>query len=201
MTPLAVALAGVVALAMLAAATLTAGPLGPPAAAAEAAEAAEARGCAGADATPAETTARKLGRAVMCLVNQRRARSDRNRLSPNRDLARVARKHTRVMFAQNCRQDPCRGEKPLQRRILNSGYLDAGGRYGYGESIGCSTTPRVMVRTWLGRRAQRKILLGRRYRDVGIGPAKGAPPVFDRCSEGAPTATYTLLLAWRSRQG
>lgn len=155
--------------------------------------------CANADASPAQTKPRKLRQAILCLVNDERASAGRREVTANRDLRRVAQKHTKVMRRKGCLRHKCKGEKPLKRRIIRSGYLDAGGRYGFGENIGCASSPATMVEIWMKRRQTRKVVLRKRFRDVGVGAVRRAPKIA-RCEDGMPFGTFTLLQAWRSKQ-
>lgn len=169
---------------------LLAGTVGP--------SAAQAAGCAKANASPSEASSTELAAAVACLVNKERKQAGKKPVKPNRDLARVAAKHTGVMLETDCLDHRCPGESRLEERILRSGYLDRGGRYGFGENTGCAITPAAMVDVWMAKRRPSRIILGKRFRDVGIAASKGSPDVAG-CDEGGPRATYTLILAWRNQ--
>jgi uncharacterized protein YkwD len=153
------------------------------------------------DSTPGEATIRELRRALGCLINAERAERDRNKLRPNADLARVAKRHTKVMLAEQCFKHECPGERPLKKRIETSGYLEPGERYGYGENLGCSTTPANMVEAWMTSASQfhKKNILDRKFRHIGIGAKQGTPYPrgSDQCRPGRHYVTYTVIFGWR----
>lgn len=153
--------------------------------------------CAGEDASPVNTKPRRLRKAIRCLVNNERTRSGKQPVEPVRELNQVARKHTKVMRREDCLGHKCPGEPRLEKRIIRSGYLDAGGSYGFGENIGCAVSPRKMVEIWMAKNKTRRIVLRNRFRDFGVGAVGGAPKV-RRCAAGRPFGTFTLLMAWRT---
>lgn len=158
--------------------------------------AAAGQGCPKANASPGEASSDQLGEAVVCLIGKERRKAGVKQLETVGSLTRVAEKHTDVMIEEDCLDHRCDGEKPLQDRIVNSGYPIPGGRYGFGEVTGCSLTPQAMVDAWVDSRVHRKRLLGKPYRDVGIGAAKGKP---DRsgCNDGRSRGVYTVIFGWR----
>lgn len=157
-----------------------------------------ARACANADATLAEAGVRKMRRAVGCLINSERTDRGRKALRVNPALDGVARRHTRVMLKRNCFRHQCPGERDLRTRIEKSGYVKSG-RYGYGEVLGCSTTPAGMVATWMGKRFHRKNILDRKFRHFGIGAKRGAPKRVGGCTPRRRHVTYTVVFGWRQR--
>jgi uncharacterized protein YkwD len=152
--------------------------------------------CPKANALPFDAKADQLGEAVLCLIGKERRKAGLRKLEPVGSLTRVAEKHTEVMIKKDCLDHRCDGEKPLQDRIENSGYPIPGGRYGFGEVTGCSRTPQAMVDAWMDSRVHRKRLLGEKYRDVGVGAAKGKPDVRG-CNDGRPRGVYTVIFGWR----
>jgi uncharacterized protein YkwD len=159
-------------------------------------ETAQAAKCPKADAAPGNATSEQLGEAVLCLIGKERRKADVKKVEPVWSLSKVAEKHTDVMIEKDCLDHRCQGEKSLQDRIVNSGYPIPGGRYGFGEVTGCSLTPQAMVDAWMASRVHRKRLLGKAYREVGIGAAKGKPDV-SGCNEGSPRGVYTVIFGWR----
>jgi uncharacterized protein YkwD len=151
------------------------------------------------DAVPGEATAREMRKAVRCLINEERAARDRRRVRSNRALTQIAQAHTKVMVADDCFTHQCPGERPLRKRIESSAYLAQGGRYGYGENLGCSKTPQGMVNEWMATSFHRENILDRRFRHVGVGAKRGSP--FPRgsedCMPGRRYMTYTVIFAWR----
>ena len=171
---------------MIAAAAFVAG--GP------AADDARAAPCPKANAAPNEATSSQLGEAVLCLIGKERRQAGVKQLTQVGSLTSVAEKHTEVMIKKDCLQHRCEGEKSLNTRIVNSGYPIPGGRYAYAEVTGCSSTPQEMVDAWMDSRTHRKRLIGRAYRDVGIGPAKGDVDLA-RCD--GKRGVYTVIFGWR----
>ena len=55
----------------------------------------------------------------------------------------------------------------------------------------------AMVDAWMESRVHRKRLLGKKYRDVGIGAAKGKPDV-SGCNDGCSRGVYTVIFGWRT---
>lgn len=151
--------------------------------------------CQKANAGPRGTTSDKLGAAVECLVAKQRREARLKQLDSVGSLARVAEKHTDVMIKKDCLEHRCDGEKSLEKRIVRSGYPIPGGRYSFGEITGCSLTPKAMVRAWMDSRVHRRRILGRKYRDIGVGAAKGSPRVAG-CDDGL-RGVYTVIFAWR----
>ena len=157
-----------------------------------------------ADDTPSEASGKQLRRALGCLINAERAQRDRGRLRSNNDLTKLAQRHTKVMVSDDCFKHQCQGERKLSERIESSGYLKSGGRYGYGEILGCATTPASMVDEWMHANVayHRKNILGRQFRHFGIGGKKGSPfPRGGACSPGGDYMTYTVVFGWRKRGG
>jgi uncharacterized protein YkwD len=165
---------------------------GPPSNAPAAAQA----NCAKAHASPGDASVDQLGDAVLCLIAKERRKADLKRVEPNGALTRVAEKHTRVMIKEDCGQHRCGDEKSLNDRIVNSGYPRPGERYSFGEITGCSLTPQGMVDSWMASRVHRKRILGKPYRDVGVGAGKGRPEFRD-CGDGRRKGIYTVIFGSR----
>jgi uncharacterized protein YkwD len=149
--------------------------------------------CALGDRPAAELTVRELRKAVICLINRQRHQRDADSLSRSRKLQKAAQKHTRVIVEEECFAHQCPGEPELEQRIRQVGYLVGAKTWGYAESTGCAESPAAMVANWLEARFHRMNLLGRKFRDVGIGAAHGGPK--DRCKSGF--ASFTAVFGWR----
>jgi len=159
---------------------------------------AAANPCPKADASPRGTTSDKLGEAVLCLLEKARRQAGLRTVDPVGSLKRVAEKHTDVMVKEDCLDHRCGDENPLKQRIVRSGYPIPGGRFGFGEITGCSRTPRSMVKAWLDSPVHRRRILDRKYRDIGVGAAKGKLNV-GSCADGRLRGVYTVIFAWRKR--
>jgi len=156
-----------------------------------AAAAAKAK-CPKANASPGEASIEQLGDAVLCLIGNERRKADLKSVDRNGALTRVASKHAAVMIDEDCLEHRCKGEKSLNERIVNSGYPKPGEHYSFGEITGCSLTPEAMVDAWTGSRVHRKRILGRGYRDIGIGAEKGSPDV-GGCDDGRRRGVYAVI--------
>jgi uncharacterized protein YkwD len=168
----AVALAAVPAAASANVGPLTAAPVALPSlpgAAVPAAPVASATGrCRGAGARPGRASAGVLRSAVLCLINQQRARYGRSAFGPERHLARAASRHAADMGRRHyfAHVSP-NGKSPAARARA------AGWHGNVGEIIawGCGTlaTPRATVRAWLHSPPHRAIMLGGgRVAGVGV---------------------------------
>jgi uncharacterized protein YkwD len=155
------------------------------------------------DDVPGEATGRQLRKAVRCLINEERVARDRRRVRANRPLTELAQRHTKLMVAEDCFDHRCPGERSLPRRIETSGYVAAGGRYGYGENLGCSRTPQGMVNEWMATSFHRKNILDGRFRHIGVGGKRGSPLPrgSEDCTPGRQYMTYTVIFAWRKALG
>lgn len=156
---------------------------------------AAAEKCPKADASPQSASSEQLAEAVRCLIAKARNQAGLKKLDRTGSLEGVANKHTDVMIKEDCLDHQCGNEKTLKKRIVQSGYPIPGGRYGFGEITGCSLTPKAMVNAWMQSQVHRRRILGKSYRDIGVGADKGTPNV-DGCSSGL-RGVYTVIFAWR----
>jgi uncharacterized protein YkwD len=161
----------------------------------DSAPAATQSSCPNAHTETADATVTQLSKSISCLVQKVRARHDRHRLHSDRGLRKVANKHAKVMVADDCFSHVCPGEGSLEKRISESGYPDNASRFGFAENTGCAQTPAAMIQAWLtSHQGHRQNLLGKRFRDFGVGVVKGAP---SQCSTRPGYATYAVLFAWK----
>jgi uncharacterized protein YkwD len=130
---------------------------------------ASAGGCRGAGARSGRAVMR---RALLCLINQQRARSGRHALAADRRLARAAGRHASDMSRRHYFGHVSPGGTSPRGRARAAGW-----RGGVGEIIawGCGrlSTPRATVRAWMASPPHRAIMLGGAH-VVGIG-VKRAP--------------------------
>ncbi len=138
----------------------------------------------------------KLRKAMACLVNHERGSRGLHELDSNGRLERAAQHHTDAMLAKDCFRHRCPGEPGLGRRVKRTGYTHGYRRFRFAENLGYDNTPREMIRRWLRSGFNRRNLLKRRFRDVGVGVGWGTPKASlpDRKFE-----TYTVVFAWRTR--
>lgn len=141
-------------------------------------ESAEARACKHKNGEPGEIGTREAERAVVCLINRKRANHGERKLEVNGDLGQAAGKHSRYMKRHGCFSHQCRGEPDLGSRLRRSGYLKRGSA-GYGENIawggGGLGTPRNIVESWMRSSGHRANILDRDFEHIGIGVVWGSP--------------------------
>ena len=156
-------------------------------------------GCARVLAVPQATTLPQAYRAVLCLINQERARRRLSALRDSAELTRAATGHSTDMVAGRFfAHESLDGATPRER-VLRSGYFRgrAGGAGGaVEEALACGwaqlSTPRALVASLMSSPAHQRTLLSRSLRDIGVGLVLGAPQ-----PGMAGGATLTLDLARR----
>jgi uncharacterized protein YkwD len=151
--------------------------------------------CPHAGAHAHEISLPKLRKTITCLVNRERAKRDRGALKANKRLTKAAQDHNDVMLAEECFRHRCPGEKGLGHRVKKSGYLKGRREWRFAEDLGYDKTPRQMMSRWLSSDFNRRNLLGRYFKDVGVGVGWGAPN--RRIEDDSEFATYTLVFALR----
>jgi uncharacterized protein YkwD len=150
--------------------------------------------CPHALAHPHQVALPKIRKAITCLINHRRSKRDRHVLEPNDRLELAARRHTRTMLAEDCFRHRCKGEPGPHRRVKRTGYMRGQRSWRFAESLGYENTPRQMIGRWMHSRFNRRNVLNRDFRDIGVGVGWGAP-VADR--DDSKFATYTVVFGWR----
>jgi uncharacterized protein YkwD len=121
--------------------------------------------------------------AVACIVNEGRDSLGLRRLRTHPVLTRAAERYARRMAREDffSHTDP-EGNGPIDR-LVAAGYGERsrGRRWKAGEVIGRGTqvfsTPQAMAFMWLASVHHRRVLLGRRYRHVGVGIATVPGPL------------------------
>ena len=154
--------------------------------------------CPHARAHPHDVALPKIRKAITCLLNKRRAKRDRHLLEPNDRLESAARRHTRKMLRQDCFRHRCKGEPGPHRRVKRTGYTDGQRSWRFGEILGYENTPSQMIGRWMHTRFNRRKLLHRDFRDLGVGVGWGSP-VAGR--DDGKFATYTIVFGWRRARG
>ncbi len=138
------------------------------------------RECVGASLTAVdEATRRKASKVVLCLVNRERRAHRVRPLRRNRPLAKAARRHSAAMVIGKYFSHASPGGDVLSR-ATRSGYVLRRSRHTLlGETLswgaGSGATPARLVASFMSSPAHRRTLLSRRFRDLGIGLALGAP--------------------------
>lgn len=138
-----------------------------------------ARLCESANASPSLAGERQLVRATLCLLNAQRASAGLRALRLEPRLSRAARRHAADMARKRYfAHDSLDGSNFLDR-IRRAGYLREAVSWRAGENLawgsGGRSTPRSVTRAWMGSGGHRANILSSRFRDIGIGVARGAP--------------------------
>ena len=138
----------------------------------------------------------RLARAAVCLINNRRVARGLPRLRINDRLSRAAKWHTHDMVRRSYFGHVSRRGRDVVDRLYGARYL--GGRFSWavGENLawgsGALGTPRKIVQAWMKSPGHRRIMLDRRFREIGIGVIANGPVRTD-----LPAATYTTTFGVR----
>jgi uncharacterized protein YkwD len=142
---------------------------------------------ASADAVPTQASLRTSRRETLCLLNRERAQHGLGPLRLSERLSQASAGHSRNMVRKRFFE-----HGNFVARIVNARYVTRRQAWSLGENIAWGTgslaTPAQTVRAWMNSPGHRANILNRRFRDIGIGIALGAPAVV-HVSSGA--ATYT----------
>jgi uncharacterized protein YkwD len=151
-----------------------------------------AAACRGAAAHPAGARLSTENSATLCLLNAERRKHGLAPLKENARLDRASVGHSRDMVRRKYFE-----HGDFAARIKASGYLSGAVSYGIGENIawggGSYSTPRSVVSMWMHSPGHRANILSRRFKDIGIGIARGAPE-----NGQHDAATYTTDFGARS---
>jgi uncharacterized protein YkwD len=131
--------------------------------------------CSGATAAPASLGGAGRQAAVICEINRVRRRHGLAPVSADARLTRMAGGYSRAMVSRRFFSHVSPGGTTLSDRLRAAGYRGraAGEVLAWGK--GRLATPRATVRSWMHSPPHRSVLLGRNYRDVGVGVALGNP--------------------------
>jgi len=143
-------------------------------AAALAAPAAANAACAGADANPNDVSTAAAQHTTLCLLNAERRSHG---LRPFRDNARLTRASQRYALVMSRRNIFDHGD--FVGRIKAARYLKGARSYTLGENIAWGSwdyaTPANIVDAWMHSPGHRANILNGRFREIGLGVARGAP--------------------------
>lgn len=163
------------------------------------ASASAAAPCANADIMPGAANIASVKKATLCLLNAQRTSRGLSRLSPDHQLARAAQRYSATMVSQRFFGHVSPSGSTLSSRVRGgTSYLRGRIRsWSLGENLawgsGARATPREIVRSWMNSPGHRRNILDRRFRQIGIGVATGAPDAVG----GRPAATYTTNFGTR----
>ncbi len=134
----------------------------------------------GAGAVPAQAFDRAATEATMLrLVNHARSSRGLAKVKVVRPLDRAALSHSRDMIARDYFSHSSLAGASIATRARSAGYSTSGcSQWAVGEviALGSSSrgTPRSIFKSWMRSSAHRRVILTKRWRDVGIGCARGA---------------------------
>ena len=123
-------------------------------------------------------TMTKPEKQLMTLVNHVRAKHHLHQLTMVASLERAARAHSRQMVRLGYFSHSSASGESLGARLIRFGYTSTGcTRWTVGENIAygyqASATPHAIFMAWWHSPAHRRVLLTKRFRNLGIGRAKG----------------------------
>jgi uncharacterized protein YkwD len=133
-----------------------------------------AAGCANANANPNDVSLKAAKTATLCLLNQERRAHGLRLLRDNRHLDRASQRHANDM---SNRKYFAHGD--FVGRIKAARYLLGARSWTVGENIAWGSwdyaTPASIVDSWMHSPGHRANILSGRFREIGLGIARGAP--------------------------
>jgi uncharacterized protein YkwD len=152
---------------------------------------ASAGSCANTTVHPESASIATIDEATLCLLNVERTKRGLRAFNENTHLDKASLGHSRDMVRKRYFQ-----HGDFEGRIKKTGYLSHASGWAIGENIawggGQYSTPKSIVSMWMHSPGHRANILSRKFRDIGIGVARGAP---QRGQHGA--ATYTTDFGFR----
>ncbi len=128
-------------------------------------------------ASPGSSSGTAVTSAVICEINRQRTSRGLGKVHAHRKLTTMASRYARSMVRQQFFAHVSPGGASMSERLRKVGY--GGSSWSAGETLawgsGPKATPRAIVAAWMNSPPHRAVLLGRNYRDVGIGVALGSP--------------------------
>jgi uncharacterized protein YkwD len=130
--------------------------------------------------------------AVVCELNEERRSRGLAALDAERALTRAGRRHAADMVRREYFSHVSPAGQTLEERLRAVGYVADGLRWAAGEVLAWGTrgrsSPAAVVAAWMRSPGHRQVLLNRRYREIGVGIARGNPV------SGSAGATYAAEL-------
>lgn len=136
-------------------------------------------GSTGSAVLPAAETLDEAATLVLREVNRERVARELVRLDPDPRLALAAQRHARDMVRRGFFSHVTPEGGGMTTRVRAAGYLRTPAGWALGEVLawgaGSCSTPAAVVAAWMASPSHRRVLLGRRYRELGVGVALGTP--------------------------
>src|SRR4051794_14192304 len=155
--------------------------------------------CPNANATPDEVSVWTYASSLLCVVNETRQEWGRDRLAPQRNLARAGEWQTDDMVADRYFSHTQPDGDTLGDRLDKANFIPSSDRWSAGENLAAGNdaggTPAAIVSGWMQSREHRINLLDPGYTMAGIGVTRGWPG--STTSQGD-AMTVALDLGWRT---
>jgi uncharacterized protein YkwD len=133
-----------------------------------------AANCAGADDNPNDTSIAAAQHTTLCLLNNERRQRGIRPFKENSRLTRASQRYAVVMSRRNVFD-----HGDFVGRIKAARYLKGARGYTVGENIAWGSwdyaTPANIVDGWMHSPGHRANILNARFREIGLGVARGAP--------------------------
>jgi uncharacterized protein YkwD len=130
--------------------------------------------CKGADADPGTTNLQTVKHATLCLLNQQRRSHGLKKLKANDRLSLASQRHAKDMVSRGYFE-----HGNFVGRIKATRYLAGTQVWTVGENIawgaGELSTPEEIVNAWMHSPPHRHNILSGKFREIGIGVARGVP--------------------------
>jgi uncharacterized protein YkwD len=134
--------------------------------------------CANRD-VPYQAAPEVVRNALVCEIDRVRARRDLRRLRPNDALDLATARHAADMSERRYFAHVSPGGGELADRARRAGYIKPTCSWRVGEvlawGVGGRSTAAATVAAWLDSPSHRRILVSRRYSDLGVGTVAGTP--------------------------
>jgi uncharacterized protein YkwD len=141
--------------------------------------------CKNASMLPSKRQAKKILKALLCVMNEQRKLAKLKPLKLSKKLGKAAAAHTNAMISGKFFAHQGPKEKALAARLKKAKYRGAAGE-NIGAGAGPLASPVQMVNGWMHSTLHRANLLSRKWKTVGIGFVAGFP-----LSPTQPSATFT----------
>jgi uncharacterized protein YkwD len=152
---------------------------------------AAASSCGGAQTEAVGLSQPALEGAIVCLINEQRARAGLRPVRANGSLRQAASAHSQDMVGTGYFEHTSPSGLTFIDRITGAGYARGAKRWLVGENLvwgsGNQSSPQAMVDAWMGSPAHRANLLRGRFREVGVAAVRGTP--FDASDHGGVTVS------------
>ena len=153
--------------------------------------------CPNATTVPTAATLQQARDAVLCLINAEREKRNVPKLRVSPQLRRAALAHSSDMLKRHYFSHITPGGLAPRQRIKRTGYIRATSPGAINETLaigsGELSTPAALVRQLIDDPPHRRIVVSRRYRDVGIGLLLGY------AADAARTGGVTLTIDYGHR--